>query len=74
MKHRAPIFETKRYAFYTLHVGSTLVRKLDNASVYFQPGDDTAQAIENVEHCANVPEMYQGENAKVFDRWAREYL
>lgn len=71
---RLPTFETNRFAFYELRVGATIVRKRDNASVYFQPGDDTADAIRNVEHCADVPEMYPGENGRVFDRWASDYF
>lgn len=71
---RAPTYESKRYAFHVLRVGATLIRKRDGRSVYFQPGDDTAYAIEQVEHCFSVPEMFEGENNRVFDAWASEYF
>ena len=74
MTQRAPMFETKRYSFYALRVGATLIRKKDGKSVYFQPGDCTSDALRNVEHCAAVPEMFEGENDRVFDRWAQEYF
>lgn len=70
----APLCESNRFAFYVLRVGSTLVRKSDNASVYFQPGDDTAQAEENAAHCFEVPEMFPGEGTRVFNQWAAEYF
>lgn len=69
-----PHTETDRFAFYMLRVGATLVRKSDNASVYFQPGDDTADAERNAEHCFEHDEMWKGENMKVFNQWAGQYF
>lgn len=71
---RTPTYESNRFAFYELRVGAALVRKRDNRSVYFRPGDDTSRALEDVAHCRDVPEMHPGENLQVFDRWAREYF
>lgn len=71
---RAPTFETSRFAFYTLRTGATLIRKSDGRSVYFKPGDDTARALASVGHCAMLPEMYAGENAAVFNTWARNHF
>jgi hypothetical protein len=65
--------ETSRYAFHVLRVGATIVRKSDNASVYFQPGDDTAHAITQADHCFATAEAWPGENARVFNRWCNEY-
>ena len=72
MQH--PHIQTSRYAFYLHRVGTSLVRKADNASVYFQPGDDTAHAEENAEHCHDGAEMYEGEGDRVFDQWAGQYF
>lgn len=70
----APAYESTRYAFYFCRVGSTLVRKSDNRSVYFQPGDCDAKARENVEHCFEHTEAWPGENDRVFNHWAAEYF
>ncbi|AKR54344.1 hypothetical protein XM25_00695 [Devosia sp. H5989] len=69
-----PRHETNRFAFYTLRVGATLVRKADDASVYFQPGDDTATAEANADHCFAHADMWPGENARLFDQWAGQYF
>ena len=67
------LHETDRYAFHAMRVGAAIVRKADNASVYFQPGDDAARAIENAEHCYAHDEMTPGENDRLFNRWCDEY-
>ena len=71
---RTPAYESGRYAFYVLRVRATIVRKRDNASVYFQPGDDTARAEQDAERCIALSEMYPDENTKIFDRWCAEYF
>jgi hypothetical protein len=44
------IYETEKYTFATHRGGgASITRKRDNTSVFFQPGDDAAEAIENVE-------------------------
>lgn len=70
----APTHETNRFAFYVMRVGSSIVRKSDNASVYFQPGDDTADAEANANHCFAHPDMFPGENVRVFNQWAGQYF
>lgn len=70
----APTYASGRYEFHVCRVGSTLIRKLDSRSVYFQPGDCDAEARENVEHCFEHDEMTPGENVRTFDRWASEYF
>lgn len=71
---RVPTHETSQFAFYILRVGSTLVRKCDNTSVYFQPGDDSARAESNAGHCFACPDMVPGEGNRVFNRWASQYF
>lgn len=71
---RTPDFESNRFAFYELRVGATLVDKRTNASVYFQPGDDADAASEEAAHCFECPEMYPGENIRIFNRWADQYF
>lgn len=70
----APLHETGRYAFHVLRAGATLIRKRDNASVYFQPGDDTAGAEANAAHCFEHPDMFPREGEKLFDQWAGQYF
>ncbi|KAF0123953.1 MAG: hypothetical protein FD152_3175 [Xanthobacteraceae bacterium] len=65
--------ESNRYAFHVMRAGACIVRKRDGASVYFQPGDDEARAIENADHCFAHAEAWAGENRQVFDRWCAEY-
>lgn len=67
------LHESNRYAFHAMRVGACIVRKRDGASVYFQPGDDAARAIENADHCFALTEAWPGENCQVFDRWCSEY-
>jgi len=69
-----PRHETTRFAFHTLRVGATLVRKSDNASVYFQPGDDTSDAEQNADHCFDHADMFPREGEKLFDQWANQYF
>ena len=66
--------ETDRFAFHVLRVGVALVRKSDNASVYFQPGDDANRAEAEANHCFDVAEMTPGENDRLFNRWAARYF
>lgn len=62
--------ESAHYAFHVLRVGSTIIRKADNASVYFQPGDDTAIAIDTVDALSEIP----ADRADViFDMWCGEF-
>lgn len=74
MSVRAPLAESNRFAFYVLSAGATLVRKSDNASVYFQPGDDANRATEEAEHCFAIPDMFPGEGVRLFNQWAAEYF
>jgi hypothetical protein len=71
---KTPEHETNQYAFFMLRVGATLVRKRDNASVYFQPGDDTARAESEAAHCFAHSDMYPGESVRVFNQWAGNYF
>ena len=71
---QTPEYESNQYAFYRLRAGASLVRKRDNASVYFRPGDDTATAEANAAHCFAPPDMFPGESARVFNQWAAEYF
>lgn len=66
--------ESDRFSFYMLRVGATIVRKRDNASVYFQPGDDTALALSDVDSCAKAQEAWRGENEEIFNRWCAQYF
>lgn len=71
---QTPEYESNQYAFYRLRVGASLVRKRDNTSVYFRPGDDTATAEANATHCFAHPDMFPGESVRVFNQWAAEYF
>lgn len=71
---RSPEYETKRFAFYLLRVGATIVRKRDNRSVYFQPGDDTAAICRDVSIWTEHDEMTPGENDHVFDSMCDDYF
>lgn len=69
-----PMYQGEAFAFHQLRVGAAIVRRGDNASVYFQPGDDTAEAIAAVGGIFDMPEMWPGENREVFDRWASQFF
>lgn len=68
------VYETTRFAFYEMRVGASIVRKRDNASVYFQPGDDTSHAVQDVCDCIAGEEMYKGERGNVFNEWCSNYM
>jgi hypothetical protein len=74
MNKHIPTYESNAFAFHLMRIGSTLIRKRDGKSVYFQPGDCDAKARESVEHAFALPEAWSGENSAVFDRFAREYF
>lgn len=74
MMTTVPDYESNQYAFHVLRVGAALVRKCDNASVYFQPGDCAAEAEEQAAHCFEAAEMFPGEHVRCFNRWAGEYF
>ena len=63
-------YESSNFAFHVLRVGSTLIRKADNASVYFQPGDDTSIAIDTVDALEEVPAE---RSDVIFDMWCGEF-
>lgn len=60
--------ETATYAFHLMRVGSCLIRKRDNASVYFQPGDATDDAVTSVSNCCTHQDADQW-----FDRWCDQF-
>lgn len=62
------MFETANYMFATHRGGgASITRKADNTSVFFQPGDDANQAIDEVEG------VYSQLAPHFFDNWAAEY-
>jgi len=62
------IYETEKYTFATQRGGgASITRKRDNTSVFFQPGDDAAEAIENVEG------VYSQLAPIYFNSWCDEY-
>lgn len=71
---RLPCHESNRFAFYILNAGAAIVRRRDNKSVYFQPGDDTARAVASADHCFGTAEMFPGENAGVFNQWCADHF
>jgi len=63
----AIILQSDLYAFHANRVGATLIRKADNASVYFQPGDAANDAIDLMTGTlCELPIAY-------FDRWCDDY-
>ena len=62
------IHETDRYSFATHRGGgASITRKSDNASVFFQPGDESSVAIDIVEG------VYSQIASCFFDAWCDDY-
>ena len=70
----APYHESPQYAAHLLRVGATIIRKRDGKSVYFNPGDSTADFVKSIGHCLTFPEMWEGENNKVFNQWCGQFF
>lgn len=63
----AVLMQSNLYAFHANRVGATLIRKADNASVYFQPGDAANEAIDLMTGAlSELPIAY-------FNRWCDDY-
>lgn len=62
--------ETDTYAFHLMRVGASIIRKSDNTSVYFQPGDATQDALTAVCNCLTHPEPTATD---AFDQWCGNF-
>lgn len=66
--------ETMRFAFRKLKSGSALYNKKTGLWSYFPPGRFDDHARENAMHCFEGDEMFPGEHAETFNRWAAQYF
>lgn len=65
------LYDTPNYEIWQLRAGATIIRKHDNASVYFQPGDDTALLRETIDALDEAPAC---KRALMLDIFCSQYL